>query len=176
MRKTVLTFGIIAGLIVVAMMFITIPLYKSGALKIDAGEIVGYTTMIIAMSMIFFGIKSYRDNRLNGAIKFGTALQLGVLIAGIASIMYVIGWEIDYHFFNPDFMEMYGRAMIKKAQESNASVEKMKEIKDQILMMEDAYGNIFKRMGLTLLEILPVGLLIALISATILRKKEMLPV
>ena len=176
MKKVVLTFGIISGAIVSAMLFITMPLYKSGALNLDNGAFIGYTTMIVASSMIFIGVKSYRDNQLHGSIKFAKALQVGVLIAGVASIMYAVAWEFDLHFLNPDFMDMYGRIMITKAEKSGASPEKLQEIRDNLVMMQGIYKNPLARFGLTLLEIFPIGLIVSLISAAILRKKEVLPV
>ena len=80
MKKIVLIYGLIAGVIVGAMMMITMPLYESGTLKFDNGEWLGYTTMVIALSMVFFGVKSYRDNHLGGSITFGNALKVGLLI------------------------------------------------------------------------------------------------
>jgi Protein of unknown function (DUF4199) len=176
MKKVILTFGIISGAIVSVMLFITMPLYKSGALNLDNGAVIGYTTMIVASSMIFIGVKSYRDNHLHGSIKFGKALQVGVLIAGVASIMYAVAWEVDLHFFFPDFMDMYGRIMITKAEKSGASPEKLMEIRENLVMMQGIYKNPLARFGLTLLEIFPIGLIISLISAAVLRKKEVLPV
>src|ERR1700712_2592846 len=115
MKKTVLVFGGISGLISALMFFITIPLYESGALDLNNGMYIGYTTMVIASSMIFFGIKSYRDKQLGGIIKFGNAMKVGALIALVASFIYAIGWEIDYNFVYPDFMDFYAKCLIKKA-------------------------------------------------------------
>src|SRR5260221_9596782 len=93
MKKIVLTFGLISGAIISAMFIITVPLYKSGALTMGNGEIFGYSTMVISLSLIFFGIKSFRDQYLNGIITFGKAFQTGLLIAGVAALFYAIAWE-----------------------------------------------------------------------------------
>jgi hypothetical protein len=175
MKKIVFTYGSIGGVIVVAMIFITSPLYKSGALTFDNGELVGYTSMVIALSMIFFGVKSYRDNYLHGTIKFGKAFQVGLWIAVVASLIYAIGWEINLHLFAVDFINQYADHYITKARESGASQAEIQKIVDSTNDMRTIYKNPFLRFGITLLEILPVGLLIALISAAILRKKEILP-
>ena len=175
MRKIIFTFGLIAGAIEIAMICITMPLYKSGTLSFDEGEIIGYTSMVIALSLIFFGVKSYRDNHLNGAIKFGKALKVGLLIALVASLVYAIGWEIYFNLFIPDFMDQYAVMCMAKAQQSGADAAALQKVTDQINSMKEMYKNPFLRFGLTIAEMLPVGVLIALISAAVLRKKEILP-
>jgi hypothetical protein len=175
MKKTVLTFGSIAGIIVSAMFFITMPLYKSGIVNFDNGELIGYTSMVIALSLIFFGIKSYRDNRLNGAIKFGKAFQVGLLIALIASLFYAVGWEVYFNVFAPDFMDQYANHYVAKVKAAGASPAEIQKIVNDMNNSKELYKNPFLRFGMTLSEILPVGLVIALISAAILRKKEILP-
>ena len=169
MRKIIFTFGLIAGAIEIAMICTTMPLYKSGTLSFDKGEIIGYTSMVIALSLIFFGVKSYRDNHLNGAIKFGKALKVGLLIALVASLVYAIGWEIYFNLFIPDFMDQYAVMCMAKAQQSGADAAALQKVTDQINSMKEMYKNPFLRFGLTIAEMLPVGVLIALISAAVLR-------
>src|ERR1043165_378707 len=103
MKKIILTYGLIAGAIVSAMMLISMPLYNKGLISLDYGELIGYTTMVIALSMVFFGIKSYRDDHQNGAITFGKALQVGLLISVIATVMYAFAWEISYSQMSDEF-------------------------------------------------------------------------
>jgi len=176
MKKIIFTFGSIAGAIVVAMVFITFPLYENGTLNFDNGEWLGYTSMVIALSLIFFGVKSYRDNHLGGTIKFGKAFQVGLLIAVVASLFYAIGWEVYLNRFVPDFMEQYSNHYIEKAKASGARTAEIQKIVNEINNAKEMYKNPFLRFGITLSEIFPVGLVIALISAVILRKKEILPV
>ena len=90
MKRIILIYGLLAGTIVGSMFFITMPLYEKGILTMENGELVGYSTMIVALSLIFFGVKSYRDNHLDGAITFGNALKVGLLITLIASLIYAI--------------------------------------------------------------------------------------
>jgi len=175
MRKTVLTYGLIAGAIVSGLMFASMPFWKSGALNFDNGEIVGYTTMVIALSMVFFGVKSCRDYYFNGSISFWQAVKVGVLITLIASVMYALAWEISYHTVASDFIEKMSQHYLEKMKseaeneaELNAAIEQMKNFKEW-------YKNPILRFGITLTEILPVGIIITLISAMLLRKKEILP-
>jgi Protein of unknown function (DUF4199) len=174
MRKVILTFGLLAGAIISVFMIIGLALYENGVMTVVFSELVGYATMVIAMSMIFFGIKSYRDNYQKGAIRFWKGFQVGLLIAVIASFMYAITWEI-YMQTRPAsaaaFIEKYTDSVIKKMKEKGASSEKI----DQVIKRMELYRNPVIRFGITLMEILPVGIIITLISAAILRKKEFLP-
>lgn len=175
MKKIVLTFGLISGAIISAMFIITVPLYKSGVLTMGNGEIVGYSTMVISLSLIFFGIKSFRDQYLNGIITFGKAFQTGLLIAGVAALFYAIAWEFCFNLFFPDFMDQYAAMCMTKAQAGGGGPAEIQKVTDQIHQMKEIYKNPILRFGVTLMEILPLGVVIALISAAILRKREVLP-
>ena len=87
MRKIVLTFGLIAGGILSLMMLLTIPFMDQ--IGFERGEVIGYTTMVLAFLMIFFGVKSYRDNVAGGTVSFGRAFLVGLLITAVASVCYV---------------------------------------------------------------------------------------
>jgi len=177
MRKVTLTFGLLAGAIVSVFMVIGIALWEKTG-KITASELVGYATMVIALSMIFFGIKSYRDNYQNGVIRFWKGFQVGLFIALIASLMYAITWE-TYMQARPAsaaaFLNYYAECQITKMKEKGASAA---EIDHEAKKMDDfrrMYSNPAIRFGMTLMEILPVGIIITLICAAVLRKKEFLP-
>jgi len=103
MRKIVLTFGLIAGAILSAMMLIALPFQDE--IGLDKGAIIGYTTMVLAFLMVFFGVKSYRDNVAGGSVTFGRALMVGLMITAVASICYVATWELIYYRLAPDFVE-----------------------------------------------------------------------
>jgi hypothetical protein len=175
MKKIVLIYGFIAGVIVGAMLMITMPLYESGTLKFDTGEWLGYTTMAIALSMVFFGVKSYRDNHLEGSITFGNALKVGLLITLIAALIYAFSWEVTRLNMKGDFMALYGEKQIEKLITGGATEAELVEAKKKMDDFAAMYKNPFIRFGITLMEIAPVGILISLLSATLLRKKEFLP-
>ena len=103
MKKTVLTFGLISGAIVSVMMAITLPFQHS--IGSDRAMIIGYTTMVLAFLLIFFGIKSYRDNVAGGSVSFGRAFGVGMLIAVVSSMCYVATWEVIFFNFMPDFLD-----------------------------------------------------------------------
>lgn len=169
MKKIVLTFGLISGAILMLMMFATIPLMKSGSF--GKLEIIGYSTMVAAFLMIFFGIRSYRENIGGGAISFGKALQVGLLITLVSCVCYVVAWQIVYSNFTPDFVERYGNYMIEKARAAGASAAEIEAQREQMRQFKEMYANPLFNIAFTLLEPLPVALPVTLLSAAILRRR-----
>ncbi|HRJ29227.1 MAG TPA: DUF4199 domain-containing protein [Cyclobacteriaceae bacterium] len=175
MKKIILTYGIISGVVVSIMLVVTQPLFRNGTLNIDNGEYVGFTTMIVALSLIFVAIKKFRDQHLQGVISFGRAFKVGILIALVASVMYALTWEIYFNTVGQDFMEWYTQCRIDKLVKDGASDQELTEIRTEMEKMGELYQNPVIRFGMTLTEIFPVGLIITIISAGILRKKKILP-
>ena|SRR5437773_3902973 len=169
MKKTVLTFGLISGAIMAAMMFATLPFVDK--IGFDKGAIVGYTTMILAFMLVFFGVRSYRENVSAGHITFGRAFAVGILITLITCVCYVVAWEIIYFKFMPDFVDKYASYVVEKAKASGASQQVIDAKLQQMKSFKEMYNNLFTNAAITFLEPLPVGLLVTLISAAILRKK-----
>ena len=104
MKKIIWTYGLISGIIVGAMLMLSLPLHEQGIIDFDSGMVVGYTTMVIALSLVFFGIRNYRDTTGGGRISFGTGVKIGLLISLIASLLYCLAWEISYHTIADDFV------------------------------------------------------------------------
>lgn len=172
MKKNILVCGLIAGTIVSVTMLIGMN-YMShceGSVDMTTSMLVGYASMLIAFSLVFVGIKNYRDNYNGGLITFGKAFRIGMMIVLIASTMYVVSWLIDYFFFVPDFMEKYSAHTLEELRATGASesviTAKTKEMADFATM----YKNPFFNAMMTYMEILPVGLIVALISSMILKR------
>ncbi len=177
MGKTVLKFGLIAGAIVSVLMLIPIAFMGfEGNMQIL--EILGYTSMLISLSFVFIGVKSYRDKQRDGTIGFWRALGVGVLITFVASIIYVASWMIYKNVSDVDFISVYKEHMIADIQQSGVSQQQIDfEIASMEQMME-LYENPVIQILFTFMEIFPVGLLVALISAAILtrrKRKEAVP-
>lgn len=178
MRKVVLIFGAIAGVIISIFLLVGMSLLEKGILTFESSEIVGYGSMIIALSMVFFGIKSYRDNYQNGVIKFVKGLQVGLLISLVASLIYAGVWEVYYQTnenVRASFMDKYAEHCINTMRSEGASEAEVESKANELADLKEMYKNPFLRFGFTVLELLPVGILITLISAVILRRKEVLP-
>lgn len=175
MRKVVLTYGVIAGVIVGALMLLTLPLVNRGVIDWDNGMVVGYTTMVIALSLIFFAVRSYRDNYAKGVVSFWKACQIGLLITLVAGVIYALAWEILYSNISEEFTKKMNDSYIERLEAKGLSdVELAKEMESQAWWM-DMYKIFIVRFAITIMEVLPVGVIITLISATLLRRKEFLP-
>lgn len=173
MTKIVLIFGFISGAISAGLMWILIAVVNTGSINIDNGMIWGYATMIIALSLVFFGIKSYRDNH-GGRITFFKGLQVGILISLISAVCYATSWELYYSGSGQEFLQKYTAHYLDKMKESGASdaeIEKQRVEGEQFM---ELYRNFFVRFPMTLMEILPVGIIVTLVSAALLRKRDML--
>jgi hypothetical protein len=169
MKKIVLRYGLASGAILLALGSVTLPLCMSGA--IDHSEIVGYTTMVLSFLLVFFGIRSYRDNVASGSIGFGKAFQVGILITLITCAMYVLAWEIAYFNFFPNFLDQYSAHVLAKMRATGASEADIRETTAQMASLAKNYKNPLFNSAITFMEVFPVGLIVTLVSAAILRRK-----
>ncbi len=172
MKKLVLTYGLIAGAVVSAFMAISMMSIADDPSKIGAGSmVVGYLGMLIAFAFIFVAVKNYRDKQNGGVVSFGKAFSIGLLIALIASVMYVITWSLVYKYHMPDFMETYCAEMIRQAKTSMTGAELEAKIAE-INKGKEMYSSPVGFTLITFSEIFPVGLLVSLIVALILKRKN----
>lgn len=171
MKKTILNYGLISGAVAALLMVITGLLFKSSPENgMKYGPLVGYTGILVSMLFIYLGVRSYRDQVAGGAINFGKAFQIGLLITVISCVCYVIAWFFVYHTLMPDFMEQYAAYSLKELQNSGASAEKIATETQKMLEFKAMYQNPVNVFFMTFLEPFPVGLIVTLISALALRK------
>lgn len=166
MKRTVLTFGLISGLISSALMFLTVPLMKRGTVNFDNGAVVGYTAIVLSFLLVFFGIRSYRESH-GGTITFGRAFAVGILITVISCVFYVASWEVIYFNFMPDFAERYSAHAAAKMRKEGASEAAIAAKKKQMEQLEPIYDNPLTNAAVTFIEPFPIGLIMTLISAGI---------
>ncbi|MES1245211.1 MAG: DUF4199 domain-containing protein [Acidobacteriota bacterium] len=171
MRKTVLRFGLASGVILLAVSAIMMPLCMNGTIDFENSEVLGYSTMVLAFLMVFFGVKSYRDNVAGGAIGFGKAFQVGIAITLVTCAVYVIAWEITYFNFMPDFLDKYNAFMLAKMQARGESAADIQKATEKMATMAKYYDNVLFNSAITFMEIFPVGLIVTLVTAAILRRK-----
>lgn len=172
MKKVVLTFGLISGLILSAMMVLAM-LFKD-AIGFDRGLIVGYTTMVIAFLLIYFGVRSYRDNVAGGTVRFGRAFSVGALIALVAALCYVATWEVIYYSssFGTDYLKQYRDHALAKARAEGKSEQAIALERAEMEKFAKLYENPFVNSAFTFLEPLPVALVISLVSAGVLSRRR----
>lgn len=171
MKKIVLRFGLASGIILAAASAVLIPLCMNGTIQFENSETLGYASMVLSFLMVFFGIRSYRENVAGGAITFGKAFQVGILITLVTCAIYVITWEITYFNFVPDFLDKYAAVSLEKMQAKGESAEAIQKATQRMATMAKYYDNVFFNSAITFMEIFPVGLIVTLVSAAILRRK-----
>ena len=171
MKKSILVFGLVSGVILGVFVF-SINFLSNVFHGHIENEIVGYSAMIIAFSLVFVGTKNFRDKYNQGTVGFGKAFLVGLGISLIGSTIYVGAWLIQYYCFMPDFMDKYSAAMIQKAQHSGLSAEALQKRLDSINSMSRMYKNPIMVVLFTYIEVLPVGIVISLITALILRRRK----
>jgi hypothetical protein len=167
MRKIVVTFGLISGAISSLMMIALVTLRVS----FDRGVIISNTSIVLSFLMVFFGIRTYRDNIGNGQITFLKAFAVGLSITLISCIIYVITWEVIYYNFIPGFWDAYGARLVQRLTASGASPAAIEAKLQQVRHYKELYKNPFFNAALTFIHPFPIGLVITLFSALALRRK-----
>ncbi len=174
MKQTVLKYGLRAGAILSALMVLTFGVAK--LVGYDHGGYgsmaIGYTTMVLGFTMIHFGIRSYRDTVTGGQVRFWPALRIGLLITLIASACYAATWQVVGPLFLPNFAETYTAQAVKQAEADGKSAAEVQKIRDDMAEFAVMYKNPLYKFGMTILEPSPVGVLMSLISATMLSRKR----
>ena len=173
MLRIVLFYGVVAGLVV------TLPMLGYLALSepeiSDHSAVLGYSIMLLALTAVFFGVKNYRDRAQGGVIGFMPALLMGLGISAVAGVLYVIGWEIYMAATDYTFAAAYGDAMVEAARAKGASPEEVDRIAGEMAAFAEQYANPIFRVPVTFIEIFPVGVLVSLISAALLRNSRFMP-
>jgi hypothetical protein len=170
MKKTVLKFGFIGGAILSGIMAISLPFHE--ALGNDRAMFVGYASMVLAFLMVYFGVRSYRDTVGGGTISFGRALAVGALIAALASTCYVATWEVIYNTVASDYLTKYQARMLEKERAAGASEEALAQKAAEMAKFAELYKNPAINAAITFLEPMPVALVMALVSAGLLRRRR----
>ncbi|HTU67557.1 MAG TPA: DUF4199 domain-containing protein [Steroidobacteraceae bacterium] len=176
MLPLILRYGLIGGLIVAApmtwRMFTADPQNPGDPL---GGMLIGYLTMLVALTSVFLGIKQYRDRFKGGVVKFGAAFGVGLAISAVACVIYVIAWEICMAFAPVDFIAMYSNAMIDSVKNHGGTPEQIAKATAEAKDFATMYAKPLVRIPMTFVEMFPVGLLVSLISAAVLRNPRVLP-
>lgn len=168
MNKLVIKYGAIVGGInglgLVSLIFFD-------QTNLDYSEAIGYSLMLVAFYFIYLGVKSYRDDSLNGQITFGKGLQMGLLITLVASVIYVLTWIVVYYGFIPDFMDKYVAASLEKVKKSGANEIDLTQKMQELEQMKEMYKNPLFMLLITFAEVLPMGILASLIVSLVVRRK-----
>lgn len=167
MTQVIWKYGLFAGVILAALMFLTIPFVDTIG---DMGIVLGYTTMVIGFMMIFLAIRAYRDGEGGGRVTFGRAFLIGLAITVIGSLCYVGAWEVMSRKYMPDFADKYAARIMAKARAEGRPAAELAATQQKLDEFAKSYKNPWFRMPMTLLEPLPVGLILSLVASGLLRR------
>ena len=170
MKKTVVTFGLLSGAVSSLLMLLSVPLLDR--IGFDNGVVLGYTGIVMSFLLVYFGVRSYRDNVAGGTLGFGRAVTVGLLITLVSCACYVVTWEIIYFKLWPGFSDKYTAYAIDKAKASGASQQAIDETARQMAEFKKMYDNPLINAAFTFVEPFPIGLVVTLISAAVLKKKR----
>lgn len=174
--RTILLYGLPGALIVgVPLLWDMLAFDPAKGEMPENGALIGYGTMLVALTAVFLGVKQYRDKEKGGVIKFLPALGVGLGISAVASLGWVIAWEVSLAMTKFDFVATYYGAMIDQAQADGASAERIAQLRQESESFGAMYANPVIRMGITFVEMFPIGVVISLISAALLRNSRFLP-
>ena len=171
MKKNVWVCGLVGGLVLAIVMLVSTSMCYSSD-NFDSSMVLGYASMVLAFSLIFVGVKNYRDKYNGGVISFGKAFKIGLFITLIASSMYVLAWVVDYYLFVPDFMDKYTAHVLKEFKAGGATEAEIADKTAEMAGFADMYKNPLVVVLFTYVEVLPVGLVMSLISALLLKRKQ----
>ncbi len=174
MKRIILTYGIISGVIIIGSVILGLALGGEES-AMSTLEWLGYLIMIVALSVIFVGIKRYRDQELGGVIRFGTAFLLGLGITGVASLIYVGAWEVNLALTDYAFIDQYTTSVIASKTAEGMSEVELQALGSEMEQLKQQYGNLLLRLPMTFLEIFPVGLIVSLVAALVLRNSQVMP-
>jgi 4-amino-4-deoxy-L-arabinose transferase-like glycosyltransferase len=167
MKKNVVIFGLVMGAVLCIPWIIMVNmLYNNPEFK--SNDFLGYAILVVIYSLIFVGIRNYRNKELSGIISFGKAFKTGALITLVAASFYVIAWLFCYYLFVPDFMEVFTRHMLYQCTSEADRAAKAIEMENYAKMYEQPLFVIL----LTYAEVIPIGLVVSLISALLLKSKR----
>jgi amino acid transporter len=167
MRKNVLIYGLTMGTILCIIFVVMVNAIMNNP-NFKSYDLIGYAVMIAVFSLIFFGVRNYRNKELDGVISFGKAFKTGALIALVASTLYVVVWLFYYYLFVPEFIDKYTEHVLHNCTSESEIAAKTKEMEN----FKEMYKNPLFVVLITLAEVLPIGLVVALISALILKKNR----
>jgi len=171
MKRIITRYGLMSGLFITAWMVGSIAWCYTHS-NFEGNMLLGYAAMLLAFSFIFVGVKNYRDQENGGYISFGKAFKIGLLITLIASTIYTAVWLVDYYLFVPDFMEKFTGYTLKQTAQEGASQAEMNEKAAEMANFKEMYKSPLLVVLITYAEVFPVGLIISLLCALLLKRKE----
>jgi hypothetical protein len=172
MKQLVWKHGLMSGVVLAVLTTLMMWLCLSRRLDFRYSEVAGYTAMVLSFLFVFFGIRSYRDEVAGGAIAFGRAFKVGLLITLVTCAFYVLAWEVVYWGFYPEFLDDYSVFQLERMRAGGATAAEIAAMRAQMARFAELYKNPLINVAITFLEVFPIGLIVTLVSAGILKRRE----
>ena len=168
MKKTVLWFGLLSGALAVALMFASLPFIRS--MEWGTSDLIGYTSIVVSALVLFFGIRSHRE-RAGGRLTFGRGLGVGILITLISSACYMAAFQVVYFRTMPDFGDRFSACLVERARAGGATEREIEETAAMAATLKRLYDHPATNAALTFATTFPVGVLMSVLAAAVLRTK-----
>jgi hypothetical protein len=169
MKRTILTFGLISGGLSILILLATLPFLRSG--RYQTMDVLGYTSMVASALMVFFAVRSYRENAGGGRIGFGRGVAVGLLVTLVSCACYAAVFEIIYFKLVPDFGDTFAACMVHRARSAGASAPEVDKVAQQAATLKRLYDHPASNAALSFATSFPIGLVVTLVSAAILRRR-----
>jgi hypothetical protein len=172
MKAIVIKYGLISASIII---FISLGHYilTGGEMNFELGEVIGYSSMIISMVAVYFGIRNYRDNHLQGEISFGKAFAVGAAISCVAGLIFGVYVYVLIEYITPDFGEKYMAYYIDQIKNSGASADQIKKQLDEVAAMQKGvFGQNWFQGILMFFTVFPIGLILTFLFSFLLKTKK----
>ena len=173
MRQTILLFGTIAGVLVAVPLYLTTMIWQGT--PPPNGMLIGYATMLVALTAVFVGVKRHRDIARGGVIGFWPAFGMGLTISAVAALFYVAAWEAALASLPGDPIATFIDALIEGERAKGRSGAELAKFEADMRAFQVDYANPLVRLPMSFAEIFPVGVLVSLVSAALLRDHRFLP-
>lgn len=168
MNKYLVQYGLIVGGLLTFFMWSSYFIWKDNV-NIALAQFIGYITMLISFLFLFVGLKKYRKSQ-DGKLSFRDGFKSALTIALIASVCYVVSWMIYYQFFGHTFIADYQAQILADLKTQGLSDIEIGEQKLNLDVMAEKYKSPLFRIGVTFMEILPIGIISSFFSALILKR------
>jgi len=175
MLGIILKYGLIAGVIVGVAMGVSTTAMLDDPPPVAIGMLIGYASMLVALSFVFVGVKRHRDEALGGVIGFWPALGVGLGISLVAGVLYALAWEVTLAVTGMDYGAVWTEHMVAEAQAAGKSAAEIARVRADMAVFAAQYRDPLYRLPMTFTEIAPVGVLVSLVSAALLRNRNFAP-
>ena len=170
MKKISLIFGLISGVVSAGLLIATVPYVNS--VNYRKADVLGYTSIALSALLVFVGVRSYRENSRGGSLSFGRGLAVGLLITLISSACHVVAFQVLYFKVFPNLGDKYTACMIQRAKDSGSSDQKIRKTAELAEKLKRLYDKPATNAGVAFAEAFPVGAFAAVLSAAVLKRKE----